>query len=91
MHFDSVVTDKIPFPNLNFKIKKQKQQHDQLVKYVENMLELNKRLQTTTIQTEKEQLKRRIDFIDQEIDKLVYKLYQITEQSDIEIIEGKNQ
>ncbi len=54
------------------------------------MLELNKRLQTSNIQSEKEQLQRRIEHTDKEIDKRVYELYQITEQSDIEIIEGRN-
>jgi len=80
----------IPVKSIDFKLKTEKQQHDHLVKLVENMLELNKRLQTSNIQSEKEQLQRRIEHIDKEIDKRVYELYQITEQSDIEIIEGRN-
>jgi CII-binding regulator of phage lambda lysogenization HflD len=90
MHFDSVTTEKIPFPNLNLLNKNEKHQHDQLVKLVETMLELNKRLQETKLQTDLDTLQRRIDYTDNEINQLVYQLYNITEQSDIDIIEGKN-
>jgi len=79
----------LPIKTIDFKNKTEKQQHDNLSKLVETMLELNKRLQGAKLQTEKDQLKRRIDFTDKEIDKLVYKLYNLTEE-DIDIIEGKN-
>ncbi|TAF99366.1 MAG: restriction endonuclease subunit M [Cytophagia bacterium] len=81
---------KLPIKTIDFNNKIEKQQHDKLVKLVENMLELNKRLQNSTIQTEKEQLQQRIEYTDIEINQLVYELYEITEQSEIDIIEQKN-
>jgi len=56
------------------------------VKLVEAMLELNKRLQTATLQSEKEQLQRRINHTDKEIDKIVYQLYNL-ENDEIQIID----
>jgi len=60
-------------------------QHTQLVKLVESMLEHNQQLQKAKLQTEKDRLQRRIDFIDSEIDNLVYQLYDLT-IDEIEII-----
>ncbi|TAE73109.1 MAG: hypothetical protein EAZ85_08000 [Bacteroidetes bacterium] len=80
----------LPIKTIDFNNKTEKNQHDKLVKLVENILELNKRLQNSTIQTEKEQLQQRIEFTDIEINQLVYELYEITEQSEIDIIEQKN-
>ncbi len=91
MHFDSTTTSKIPFPDLDLTVKKQKQQHDELVKLVNTIIELNKRLQNTKLQSEKDTLKRRIEYTDNEINKSVYQLYGITEQSEIYLIEGKNE
>jgi len=52
------------------------------------MLELNKRLQTATLQSEKDQLQQRINYTDNEIDTIVYQLYDLTED-EINIVEGK--
>jgi len=51
------------------------------------MLHLNKALQKATLPEQKEQLKARIDYTDQKIDKLVYELYGLTEE-EIRIIEN---
>ena len=56
MQFDNPTTEKIPFPNLDLSQKKQKQQHDKIVRLVETMLELNKRRQEANQQSEKESL-----------------------------------
>jgi len=77
----------IPIPELNLTNETDKNQHDQLVKLVETMLELKKRFQKANLQSEKDQLKRRIDFTDKEIDKLVYELYNLSPQ-EINTIEG---
>jgi len=89
MHFDAVTTSKIPFPNINFNNKKEKQLYDKLLKFVETMLELNARKQTVTLQTEKDTLQHRIQHTDNEIDKIVYQLYGLS-KSEIDFIEGKN-
>ena len=64
-------------------------QHTQLVKLVESMLEHNQQLQKAKLQTEKDRLQRRIDFIDSEINKIVYQLYDLNEE-EIKIVEQKN-
>ena len=52
------------------------------------MLQLNKELQKATLPEQKEQLKARIDFTDKKIDRLVYQLYDLTEE-EIMIVEGE--
>ena len=79
----------IPIPNLNLNDKIQGKQHEQLIKLVEAMLELNKRLLEKNSQTQHDQIKRRIQHLDQEIDNLVYQLYDLNE-TEIALIEGEN-
>ncbi len=51
------------------------------------MLEGKKRLSTASRDTERDQLTRKCEYLDNEIDKLVYKLYGLTEE-EIGIIEN---
>ena len=52
------------------------------------MLDLNKQKQTTTNSETLEQLNQRIAYTDDKINKLVYELYELTED-EIKIVEGK--
>ncbi len=63
----------------------------EIIKFVEIQLKLNQRLQNAKLQTEKDQIQRRIEHTDNEINKLVYQLYGITEQSEIDTIQGKSE
>ena len=65
---------------------KDKQTHDQIVKLVDNLLQLNKQLQTTKLETQRQQIQRTIAHAEKKIDELVYKLYGLSEE-EIEIIE----
>jgi len=76
----------IPIRTINFNNIHEKQMHDKMVYLVEQMLEMNKRLDSVQTQHEKELLKRRIDATDRHIDKLVYELYGLTEE-EINIVE----
>ena len=58
--------------------------HDDLV---ERMLELNKRLKGA-VGREREELERRIERTDREIDELVYELYGLTEE-ERRVVEGR--
>ncbi len=89
MQFDNPTTEKIPFPNLDLKKKTDKKLHDLLVKLVETMLELYRRKQDSNLQTEIDTLQRRIDYTDNEIDRIVFQLYELSEE-EVKIIEGKN-
>lgn len=75
-----------PIKLVDFENKKDKARHDQMVAYVDTMLELNKELQKAKTEHEKEQLQRQIKATDERIDKLVYKLYNLTPE-EITIVE----
>jgi len=59
-------------------IKKQKQQHDAIIKLVESMFELKKRLNIAKLQTEKNTLLTRIEHTESEINNIVYQLYDLS-------------
>jgi len=58
---------------------KEKDIYDQLVKHVEQVLELNKKKQVSDI-SKKELFDREVKVYEEKIDELVYKLYGITEE-----------
>lgn len=64
-----------------------KKAHDTIVKHVETMLQLHRDLQSATLPHDKEQIQRRIEHTDRQIDALVYELYGLTEE-EIRIVEG---
>ena len=63
--------------------------HDQMVALVTQMLDLNKKFQDAKLEHEKTVLSRQIEATDVAIDKLVYELYDLTEE-EIAIVEGKD-
>jgi len=71
MHFDGIVTGKIPFPNIDLNNFEEKENYLKLIKLVEKMLELKEN-------------KQFIDFennlieIESQIEKIVYKFYNLT-------------
>jgi len=64
-----------------------KTQHDRMVTLVDRMLDLHQKLQKGKIVHEKELLERQIKITDNQIDRLVYELYGLTEE-EIKIVEG---
>lgn len=87
MHFDSPVTSRIPFPNLDITTPLDKSRHDGLVALVDQMLDTKKRLADARSESERTQLERKCTYLDHEIDKRVYELYDLTEE-EIGIVEG---
>ena len=71
---------KFPIPKTDENVEKR------MASLVENMLELHKKLDSAKLSSEKEMIQRRIDATDAEIDKLVYELYDLTEE-EIAIVE----
>jgi hypothetical protein len=61
--------------------------HDRMVALVERMLELHKQLAAARFPQEKELLERQIQATDDQIDRLVYELYGLTEE-EIRVVEG---
>jgi hypothetical protein len=78
---------KLPFPKIDLSNKKDKSHHDQMVTYVNTMLELNKKLPTVKTEHEQTVIQRQIDATDRKIDSLVYELYDLTEE-EIKIVEN---
>ncbi len=72
----------IPFP-----IKYREEVHGEIIKHVEQLLQLNKDLQNETLPNRIEQLKNRIEYAEDKINQIVYELYGLT-QSEINLIEN---
>lgn len=83
MRFFSQYLEELPIYPSNFA---RNDVPEKLEKLVTKMVELNRNLTICRITLEKDQLKRQIDATDLEIDKLVYLLYDLTED-EIKIIE----
>ena len=76
----------LPIKNIDFSKPEERQSHDQIVKLVDNLLKLNKQLQATKLETQRQQIQRAIDHAEKKIDELVYGLYGLSKK-EIEIIE----
>jgi len=87
MHFDGPVTKRIPFPNIDFNNPSDVKMHDEMVRLVERMMDLKKRYHDTTDERLRQQLDHAIKATDEQIDQLVYKLYNLTDE-EIRIVEG---
>lgn len=77
-----------PFINLDFSNPTEKARHDQLVSLVDQMLETQKLFHNAKTENDKKIYKQKIDLLDNQIDRLVYDLYGLTED-EIKIVEGK--
>ena len=80
--------ERLPFRPISFSDPADMARHDRMVTLVEQMLELHKRLAAAS-QAERELYQRQIDATDQEIDGLVYELYELT-QEEIQVVAGND-
>jgi len=78
----------LPIRTIDFDNPTDVKKHDKMVKLVERMLDLHKRLAKAKVPAEKTRFQRQITTTDKQIDKLVYELYNLTDE-EIAIIEGK--
>ena len=78
--------EQLPIREIDFDKTDDKAKHDKMVKLVERMLDLHKKLSATKIPDEKIKIQRRINAADKQIDQLVYQLYNLTPQ-EIAIVE----
>ncbi len=77
---------RIPIKRLDFQNSADKAKHDRIVLMVTQIIDLNKRLATALDTHSKTVLKRQIEAVDDEIDKVVYGVYDLTAE-EIEIVE----
>ena len=77
----------LPIRAIDFSDPADKARHDRIVELVDQMLNLNKQLAEAKVPQAKTVLQRQIDTADRQIDRLVYELYELTED-EIKIVEG---
>ena len=79
--------EQLPIRSIDFDNPTEKSQHDTVVDLVNRVLDLNKKLQNAKIAHEKELLERQRKITDNQIDRLVYELYGLTDE-EIKVVEG---
>jgi hypothetical protein len=77
----------VPVRKIDFKKPADKSRHDKLVFLVDKMLGLMPKLRAATAEAEKAVLQNAVTATDQQIDQLVYELYQLTPE-EIALVEG---
>ena len=80
--------EQLPIRAIDFDDPTDKARHDQMVALVERMLELYRQLAEAKVPQTRTMLKRQIQAVDAQIDRLVYQLYNLTE-AEIKIVEGQ--
>jgi len=84
--YESRFIRNLPIRTIDFSDPQDVARHDSMVKLVENMLDLHRRIAETKTGHEKTLLSRQIEATDRQIDGLVYELYGLTEE-EIAIVE----
>jgi type I restriction-modification system DNA methylase subunit len=85
--YKPMYVSKIPIPSIDLDNHGEKQKHDALETLSNQMLEIKKRLAQPLSESQRDQLQRKCDYFDNEIDRIVYELYDLTEE-EIWIVEG---
>ena len=87
MRFWKQYIEQLPVVMIDFSNKTEKALHDKLVSHVETMLSLHQRLAAVKTPDERTRLERQIAATDEQIDRLVYELYGLTDE-EIQIVES---
>jgi len=77
----------LPIRIIDFSDPKEQLLHNQMVAFVETMVDLNKKLAVAKTEQDQTPIKRQIEATDKQIDELVYELYGLTEE-ERKIVEG---
>ena len=80
------VLNSFPMPNINLDDKQDKEMHDKIVNLVDNIITLNKKLAVEKNPNSITIINRQINAVDKQIDSLVYKLYNLSDE-EVKIIE----
>lgn len=78
--------EQLPFPSFNLTNPADKQKYDEIVAKVDAMLEAKKQLASAKTDKDKNYYEAKCSGLDRQIDRLVYKLYGLTEE-EIKIVE----
>ncbi|MBI4648107.1 MAG: N-6 DNA methylase [Bacteroidia bacterium] len=77
----------LPIRVIDFNSKSEKFLHNEIVKHVDNLLQLNEEIRKTKIPAQHEQIQNRISYCENRIDELVFDLYRLSKK-DIETIKN---
>lgn len=88
MQFDNPVTSRIPMPVIDLSNPSHKEGHDKIVVLVDNIIELNKKVNTEKNPNSLNMINRQILACEKQLNVLIYKLYDLSE-NEIKIIEEK--
>jgi hypothetical protein len=80
---------RLPIRTIDFENRQDKERHDKLVGLVEQMLDAKLKLSGANTDKDKQFYERFCSSLDSQIDNLVYKLYELTDE-EIAIVEGKD-
>lgn len=86
--YDAKVIRRLPIRPIDFSDPADKVRHDRMVSLVQRMLDLHRQQQATGSEAARERLQREINVTDEQIDRLVYELYDLTDD-EIRIVEGR--
>lgn len=89
MHFDNPVTSRIPMPVIDLSNSSHKEVHDKIVVLVDNIIELNKKVNTEKNPNSLNMINRQILACEKQLNLLIFGLYGLS-ANDIKIIEGDN-
>lgn len=78
---------KLPIKLINLDDQNEKTYHDEIVNQVDGLLALKEKYHETKLETIREQLQTRIDYSENKIDRIIYKLYNLDE-NEIDLIES---
>ncbi|MHA1658578.1 MAG: Eco57I restriction-modification methylase domain-containing protein, partial [Promethearchaeota archaeon] len=81
--------NKFPIKIIDFNNNEEKTLYDRIVEMVDQMLEVQKKYHNAKTENEKTIYKKQTDILDNQIDRLVYRLYGLTEE-EISIVEESN-
>ncbi|OQX03493.1 MAG: hypothetical protein BWK80_55540 [Desulfobacteraceae bacterium IS3] len=81
--------EQLPICCVNFDDPADKSLYDRMVSLVDQMLNLNRQFAEAALPSDRDMLHRQIEATDRQIDQLVYKLYDLTEE-EIKIVEAEN-
>ena len=81
---------KLRIRRIDFSAPTDKVRHDQMIQLVDRMLDLNKRIPGAQNAQEKTAIQRQMEATDQQIDRLVYELYELTD-NEVAIVEAGGQ
>ena len=84
--YESRFIRNLPIRNINFSDQTDEARHGQMVGLVEQMLDLHRRLTGAKTAHDKTILQRQVDATDKQIDRLVYDMYDLTDE-EIKIVE----